>query len=317
MIGQDVRVDRDLGPRGRSSAAGARRARGSPTSRRRARPTLLDERLADIAAHGVRHLRRGEDRAEQRGRRRLALRAGNRQDPCTGSAEGRARPRSAARHRVPPPRAGPRAATGRWSGSAARSTAMVTSRSAAATSARASASETPRASANRPARERGQRVGQLARGSPVVGGHRRAGIGQVAGRGDAGAGQAEHHSAPPDGGRPGTGCGGWRSSSVHLQPVHAGQEDARSRAGRRAPTTIQKRMVIFSSAQPMSSKWCWSGAMRKIRRPRSLNEPTWRTTDRVTARKTTPMTASSSSWRGDGRHHGQGGAQARARPRRP
>ena len=33
--------------------------------------------------------------------------------------------------------------------------------------------------------------------------------------------------------------------------------------------TIQKRTVIFSSAQPISSKWCCSGAQRKMRRPRS------------------------------------------------
>ena len=37
--------------------------------------------------------------------------------------------------------------------------------------------------------------------------------------------------------------------------------------------TIQKRMMICGSFQPMSSKWWWRGAMRKIRLPRSLKEP--------------------------------------------
>ena len=36
----------------------------------------------------------------------------------------------------------------------------------------------------------------------------------------------------------------------------------------------QKRIVTFSSGQPISSKWLWSGDIRKIRLPRSLNDPT-------------------------------------------
>src|SRR6266850_636109 len=52
----------------------------------------------------------------------------------------------------------------------------------------------------------------------------------------------------------------------------------------------QKRMVTFSSAQPMSSKWLCSGDMRKMRLPRSLKLPTWTTTETVSATKITPRT---------------------------
>ena len=42
---------------------------------------------------------------------------------------------------------------------------------------------------------------------------------------------------------------------------------------------IQNRTTIVISAQPLSSKWCWSGAIRKTRLPVSWKEPTWMTTD--------------------------------------
>ena len=44
---------------------------------------------------------------------------------------------------------------------------------------------------------------------------------------------------------------------------------------------IQNRMTIVTSAQPASSKWCCSGAIRNTRLPVSLNEPTWMTTESV------------------------------------
>jgi hypothetical protein len=41
----------------------------------------------------------------------------------------------------------------------------------------------------------------------------------------------------------------------------------------------QKRTMTRGSGQPLSSKWWCSGAIRKIRRPVSLNEATWRMTE--------------------------------------
>ena len=57
----------------------------------------------------------------------------------------------------------------------------------------------------------------------------------------------------------------------------------------------QKRMVTFSSGQPMSSKWLWMGDMRKMRLPRSLKDPTWRMTETVSATKMTPATGRSTT----------------------
>ena len=39
--------------------------------------------------------------------------------------------------------------------------------------------------------------------------------------------------------------------------------------------TITNRAMTFGSLQPISSKWWWSGAIRKTRLPVSLNEATW------------------------------------------
>src|SRR5207244_8082224 len=54
----------------------------------------------------------------------------------------------------------------------------------------------------------------------------------------------------------------------------------------------QKRIVTFTSGH---SNWLCSGAMRKIRLPRSLKLPTWRITERVSATKITPATGRSST----------------------
>src|SRR5207253_7116371 len=54
----------------------------------------------------------------------------------------------------------------------------------------------------------------------------------------------------------------------------------------------QKRIVTFTSG---NSNWLCSGAMRKIRLPRSLKLPTWRITERVSATKITPATGRSST----------------------
>src|SRR4030095_8273005 len=58
-------------------------------------------------------------------------------------------------------------------------------------------------------------------------------------------------------------------------------------------TRIQNRITTFDSSQPDSSKWWWSGAMRKIRTPRVLKEPTWRMTD-IASRTNSPPTTTSS-----------------------
>ena len=60
---------------------------------------------------------------------------------------------------------------------------------------------------------------------------------------------------------------------------------------------IQNRMTMVSSSQPSSSKWCWSGAMRKIRLPVSLNDATCMITDSVMTTNRPPMSRSSSSVR--------------------
>src|SRR5690606_27960177 len=59
--------------------------------------------------------------------------------------------------------------------------------------------------------------------------------------------------------------------------------------------TIQKRTMIFGSGQPLSSKWWWMGAMRKMRLPRILNEATWSITETISTRKTPWRTAEASS----------------------
>ena len=60
---------------------------------------------------------------------------------------------------------------------------------------------------------------------------------------------------------------------------------------------IQKRTITRGSGQPLSSKWWWIGAMRKMRLPRSLNEPTCRITETVSMTNTPPMMNSTISWR--------------------
>ena len=57
---------------------------------------------------------------------------------------------------------------------------------------------------------------------------------------------------------------------------------------------IQKRMITVVSGQPTSSKWWWTGAMRKIRLPVSLKLPTWMITDIVSNTNSPPMIGSSS-----------------------
>src|SRR5690606_38800920 len=60
---------------------------------------------------------------------------------------------------------------------------------------------------------------------------------------------------------------------------------------------IQKRTITFGSAQPLSSKWWWIGAMRKMRLPVSLNEATCRITEAVSSTKMPPISSTTISWR--------------------
>ena len=54
-------------------------------------------------------------------------------------------------------------------------------------------------------------------------------------------------------------------------------------------------MMTRDSAQPASSKWWWSGAIRKTRLPVVLKEATWMITDSASSTKSPPTIASSIS----------------------
>ena len=51
------------------------------------------------------------------------------------------------------------------------------------------------------------------------------------------------------------------------------------------------------SGQPLSSKWWWIGAIRKMRLPVSLKLATCIITDSVSMTKMPPITSSTASWR--------------------
>src|SRR5438046_8507524 len=71
--------------------------------------------------------------------------------------------------------------------------------------------------------------------------------------------------------------------------AHFGVANARIAATIPASAPMsQKRMVVFSSGQPMSSKWLCSGDMRKMRLPRSLKEPTCSITETVSTTNMRP-----------------------------
>src|SRR5207247_8332485 len=58
---------------------------------------------------------------------------------------------------------------------------------------------------------------------------------------------------------------------------------------------MEKRSTTRDSGQPISSKWWWSGDMRRMRRPVSLNEATWSITDSASATNTPPTSTSQNS----------------------
>src|SRR5205823_250431 len=83
---------------------------------------------------------------------------------------------------------------------------------------------------------------------------------------------------------------GMSSGELHLSFSEASAVSARMME------TIQKRTMIFGSAQPCSSKWWWMGAMRKMRRPVRLNQNTCTITETISAKKTPWMIALSTSF---------------------
>src|SRR2546423_13297650 len=59
--------------------------------------------------------------------------------------------------------------------------------------------------------------------------------------------------------------------------------------------TIQKRRMILVSDHAISSKWWWTGAMRKTRLRKRWNENTWIATESASITKMPPMIRSSTS----------------------
>ena len=58
---------------------------------------------------------------------------------------------------------------------------------------------------------------------------------------------------------------------------------------------IQKRTMIFVSLHAFISKWCWIGAIRKMRLPQYLNDSTCKITESATSAKMPPTKSSNSS----------------------
>ena len=84
------------------------------------------------------------------------------------------------------------------------------------------------------------------------------------------------------------------------------------------PAMIQKRMMTVVSGQPMSSKWWWIGAMRKMRRLlNSRKLPICSTTDTVSMTLRPQTSGSSSMVFVASARQRERGADGRARRRRP
>ena len=108
--------------------------------------------------------------------------------------------------------------------------------------------------AHRAGAEGRDRLAELGRGSPVVGGDDGTGIGEEPGGGDAGSGQSEHDDPTPaevlrGPDRRRGGGHHWTTWSWSMLTRKIVKPSSPASAA-----TIQKRSVIFSSAQPMSSK---------------------------------------------------------------
>ena len=124
---------------------------------------------------------------------------------------------------------------------------------------------------HRAARQGGDGVGQGPGRLAVVDRHPGPGVDQEAGQGDPGPGEAEHRRRQAAQ-RPG--LDGGQGQGVEIEPSGHPHTSlwsvARKSVIPRSPAstaTIQKRRVIFVSGQPPSSKWWWSGDIRRIRFP--------------------------------------------------
>ena len=229
----------------------------------------LDQRCPDVPAQDRREAARLEHRRQQRGGRRLALRAGHPGQARAGEAQeevdladhlGAARLGGA--ERLAQPWVGRREA-GRHRGAGHQQVGVLDQR-------RGLGLVDAEGQAHRARAEGRDGIGQLGGGSPVVGRDHRAGIGQEAAGGHAGAGEPEHDRAAAAQvvGGPDRRGGGGHHRSAYSPCTWYVYRKRLTPSSPASAATIQKRSVIFSSAQPMSSKWWWSGVMRKTRRPR-------------------------------------------------
>ena len=107
--------------------------------------------------------------------------------------------------------------------------------------------------AHRTRTERGDRIGQLGRRAPVVGGHHGAGIGQEAAGGDAGAGEAQDDGATAAQVVDGADRRAQRrSSSVHRSRSHAAEEDAEAeQPGQRRHDPEAERDLLLRPADEL------------------------------------------------------------------
>ena len=195
VVGADVRVDRHL--------RAARDRRQLQLGQLEDRPGrigqlvgTLDQRGADVPAQDARDAGRLEDGGDERGGRRLALRAGDAHDP---------RPRQAQEEldladllQPAPLRLGEQVAQPGLGGREARrdrrrGDEQVGGVHRLGQRRRVDAEE----QVHRPPVERRDGVGEVGGRAAVVGRHERAGIGQEAGRGDPGACQPEDERAAP------------------------------------------------------------------------------------------------------------------------
>ena len=193
MVLADVRVERHVGA--------ARDRRQLELRELEDRPLVgpeiggaLDERRADVPAQHVRDARAAEHGGHERGRRRLALRPGHRQDPRPGQAQEQLH----LAHDLGPARLGrgERLAQPRVGGREPRRDRGAGDEQVGVREQRhrvglVHAERQP----HRPCAECGDRVRQLRGGPSVVGGDHRAGIGQEAAGGDARTGQPEDDGA--------------------------------------------------------------------------------------------------------------------------
>ena len=237
MIGRDREQDRD---------ARAERVAGERELERRhlgddhvdVVGDRVDQRPADVARRDRAHARRVEHRRDHRRHRRLAVRAGDRDDRQPSPA----RPRD--RSRCAPGRRAPRAATS--AGWSARTSGLGTTRSAAPTSV----ADRARRPAPRRARRRARahRVDPVARTRALAPGASSTTVDVPALGAQRGASTATPVSAEPD-----------HDARASLEvPVRAGagsrRRRCRSPSATQMPANSQNRTMTVNSDQPPTSK---------------------------------------------------------------